>query len=241
MLNQRNYTTGGIGDWDVLMEGVYRDLHMVNTGQVLVNLGLVHSDGEWLNYWDRWLEKMRGFGWRRFGWYVWHQGPGMPGDWNGRLAPSHEFIFHFNREARQANKIVECKCAGVIHGGQGMRQADGVINNYTAAGKPIQDFKIPDSVIDVPRASGNQTGHPAVFPVALPAFLMRSWTDAGELCYEPFAGSGTQFIAAHQLGRVCYGMEIAPEYCAVILERVAQMDLKPELVGIEKAAPAERP
>jgi hypothetical protein len=26
-------------------------------------------------------------GWRRFGWYVWDQGPGLPGDWNGRLVP----------------------------------------------------------------------------------------------------------------------------------------------------------
>ena len=44
---------------------------------------------------------MRKSGWRRFGWYVWDQGPGLPGDWQGRLAPSHEFIFHFNRAPRK--------------------------------------------------------------------------------------------------------------------------------------------
>jgi len=45
-------------------------------------------------------------GLRRFAWQVWDQGPGLPGDWNGRLAPSFEFVFHFNRTARQANKII---------------------------------------------------------------------------------------------------------------------------------------
>src|SRR3546814_12058489 len=55
---------------------------------------------------------MRSQGWRRFAWYVWDQGPGMPGDWQGRLAPSFEFIFHFNRQTRKPNKTVPCKFAG---------------------------------------------------------------------------------------------------------------------------------
>jgi len=41
----------------------------------------------------------------------------------------------------------------------------------------------------------------------------------GEIAYEPFAGSGPQFIAAEQLGRRCYGIEIAPRYCDVIVKR----------------------
>jgi len=41
----------------------------------------------------------------------------------------------------------------------------------------------------------------------------------GEVCYEPFAGSGTQFIAAEKLERVCLGFEIEPRYCDVIVER----------------------
>ena len=42
---------------------------------------------------------------------------------------------------------------------------------------------------------------------------------AGEICYEPFAGSGPQFIAAEQLKRRCFGIEISPKYCDVILAR----------------------
>jgi DNA modification methylase len=37
--------------------------------------------------------------------------------------------------------------------------------------------------------------------------------------YDPFLGSGTTLIAAEQLGRICYGMEISPVYCDVIVKR----------------------
>jgi len=60
------------------------------------------------------------------------------------------------------------------------------------------------------------------------AVPIRNHLKPGDLCYEPFAGSGTQFLAAQQLKRVCYGMEIAPEYCGVILERMAQAGMKPQ-------------
>ena len=41
----------------------------------------------------------------------------------------------------------------------------------------------------------------------------------GEAVYEPFAGSGSTFIAAEKSGRRCLGMEIEPRYCDVIVER----------------------
>jgi DNA modification methylase len=48
--------------------------------------------------------------------------------------------------------------------------------------------------------------------------------------YDPFLGSGTTMVAAEQLGRICYGMEIEPKYVAVTLERLAGMGLEPKLV-----------
>ena len=44
-------------------------------------------------------------------------------------------------------------------------------------------------------------------------------TEKGELIVDPFLGSGTTLIAAEQLGRKCYGMEISPAYCDVIVKR----------------------
>jgi DNA modification methylase len=77
---QRHYKTGP-QDWDALMCGVFSILPAKREAQVLVNLGVVHHDGEWLPYWDGWIEWMRSAGWRRFGWYVWDQGPGLAGEW----------------------------------------------------------------------------------------------------------------------------------------------------------------
>ena len=229
--NQRNYTSGGIGDWDGLMRSVLAHLPMADDGQVLVNLGLIHRDNEFLPYWSGWLDWMSTQGWRRFGWDVWDQGPGMPGDWNGRLAPSFEFLFHFNRQSRKPHKIVPCKFAGQeTHLRQdgsstAMRGKDGEVGGWCHAGTPTQDSRIPDSVIRIMRHKGKigpGIDHPAVFPVGLPAFVMRTYTDEGDRVFEPFGGSGTTMMAAERTGRVCHAVEIAPEYVDVALIRFRQ-------------------
>jgi len=50
------------------------------------------------------------------------------------------------------------------------------------------------------------------------------------LIVDPFLGSGTTMVAAEQLGRVCYGMDICAPYVAVALQRLADMGLTPRLV-----------
>ena len=42
--------------------------------------------------------------------------------------------------------------------------------------------------------------------------------------YDPFLGSGTTMVASHQLNRKCYGMEIDPKYCQVIVDRMLKLD-----------------
>jgi DNA modification methylase len=216
---QRDYDeSSDVSDWDALMKGVFENLPMSDAGQVLVNLGMIHRDGEWMPYWDGWIEWMRSQGWRRFGWYVWDQGPGMPGDWNGRLAPSHEFVFHFNMESRRPVKARECKHAGQKHGGKGQRGKDGQVKQRHAGRSPVQARAILDSVIRVNRqgASVNAGGHPAPYPVSFPTEFMKCW---GGSVYEPFCGSGTTIIACEQLGRSSFAMEISPQYVDVAVTR----------------------
>ncbi|MCB2019642.1 MAG: site-specific DNA-methyltransferase [Burkholderiaceae bacterium] len=229
--NQRDYTTGGIADWDALMRGVFAQLPMADDAQVLVNLGLIHRDNEFVPYWDAWLRWMRTQGWRRFAWYVWDQGPGMPGDWAGRFAPSFEFVFHFNRASRKPNKLVPCKHAGqeshlrADGSSTAMRGKDGEVGGWTHKGQPTQDTRIPDSVIRVMRHKGKigqDIDHPAVFPVALPQFVIEAYSDEGDLVFEPFGGSGTTILAAQRTGRICRTVEIAPEYVDVAVRRFQQ-------------------
>jgi DNA modification methylase len=56
-------------------------------------------------------------------------------------------------------------------------------------------------------------------PVALWCQAVTDGSRKGEIIYDPFLGSGTTLIAAEQLGRKCYGMEISPQYCDVIVKR----------------------
>ncbi len=71
--------------------------------------------------------------------------------------------------------------------------------------------------------------HPTPKPVECFAIPMLQHTDEGDVCYEPFSGSGTQIVAAEQTGRRCFAMELAPEFVAVTLERLAGLKLTPEL------------
>jgi len=230
-------------DWFGLMCGTFANVPMTEDGQILVNLGLVHRDGEWVPYWDGWIEWMRSQGWRRFGWYVWDQGWGLPGDWNGRLAPSHEFVFHFNRQSIRPEKWTETKPASQAKGKQSRKRmergefvpatrgSDGEVKEMSSADTLGQSHKIPDSVIRIPRSVVNdiaRANHPATFSLELPIFVLKSWP--GDV-YDPYLGSGTTLIAAHRLGRVCYGMEIEPRYADVILRRSEAEGLTVEKAG----------
>ncbi|MGO9179942.1 MAG: DNA methyltransferase, partial [Candidatus Limnocylindrales bacterium] len=61
--------------------------------------------------------------------------------------------------------------------------------------------------------------HPTQKPVELFARPIAYHTRPGDLCYDPFLGSGTALIAAEAAGRRCYGLEISPAYAQVCIER----------------------
>ena len=67
------------------------------------------------------------------------------------------------------------------------------------------------------RVVGNE--HPTQKPVELFARPLRAHTVAGEICFEPFSGSGSQIVAAERLERRCYAMEIEPAFVDVAVRR----------------------
>lgn len=199
--------------------------------QILVNLGLVHRDGQVIRYWDSLITAMENAQWRLFGWYVWDQMSGMAGDWNGRLAPSFEFIFHFNRQARTVNKTVPTK-GGVVHG-PGLKTANGTATKKkTHHGQPTQPFKVPDSVIRTARETEGGTDeseHPARFPVRFARELVAPFTDVGQTVCDPFMGVGTTGVACAKLGRKFIGVEIEPRYFDIACKRIEQAYAQPDL------------
>lgn len=82
---------------------------------------------------------------------------------------------------------------------------------------PRRSEEHPRSIWELPTiAPGTSTDHPTSKPVELFAIPMRQHTAVGDLCYEPFAGSGSQFVAGEQLGRRVYGLELQPVYVVSI-------------------------
>lgn len=218
--DQREYGIGKF-DWLSLMNGAFDQMttHLATEGHIIINLGPSHKERRVDRYWDPWLEYAESLGWPLYGWYVWDKGSGMPGAWNGRLAPAHEFVFHFTRSGDSANKWVDKKEASIgIHGGT-FRNPDGSLSMRISPEAGLQPSKVPDSVIRINREKGNKTGHPAVFPVDFADFLIKTWTSDGQNIFEPFGGSGSTLIACEKNGRSAFLMELNPKYCDVIVER----------------------
>lgn len=61
-------------------------------------------------------------------------------------------------------------------------------------------------------------------PVECMARPIRNNTYERESVYDPFLGSGTTMVAAHQLNRKCIGIEISPQYCQIIVDRMLKLD-----------------
>lgn len=66
--------------------------------------------------------------------------------------------------------------------------------------------------------------HPTQKPIALPERAIKNSCPINGLIYEPFGGSGSTMVAAHQLNRKCYGIELDSKYCQVIVDRMHKLD-----------------
>lgn len=69
------------------------------------------------------------------------------------------------------------------------------------------------------QASLESVGHAAAFPVGLPEFFIKAYTDAGDAVFDPFMGSGSTILAAENQSRLGFGCELSPAYCDVIAKR----------------------
>jgi DNA modification methylase len=72
---------------------------------------------------------------------------------------------------------------------------------------------------------GREKGlHPTMKPIELIANEMKISSNLNSLVFDFFLGSGSTMVASHQLKRKCYGMELDPKYCQVILDRMIKLD-----------------
>lgn len=66
--------------------------------------------------------------------------------------------------------------------------------------------------------------HPTMKPIPLIENALNNSSKEGMKVLDLFLGSGSTMVASHQLKRKCYGMELDPKYCQVIIDRMRKLD-----------------
>jgi len=113
-------------------------------------------------------------------------------------------------------------------GAMGDLQGDYVVNYEMALfchyGRKELNGKRESAVWDITRDSGIDYNHPTQKPVLLADKAINKSSVKNDLVVDLFLGSGSTMVAAHQLKRKCYGMELDPKYCQVIIDRMQKLD-----------------
>jgi DNA modification methylase len=166
---------------------------------------------------DLFIAHVRQWGWRFTDEFCWRKTDnGVPGGWNNRFKNAWEPIAHFSRS--EAIIAVGHRSEGCFdYSPETPRSASGsgLLGEHEERHAGIAR---PSNVIEA-KTESSQGSHSAPFPRAIPEFFIKAFSDARDVIYDPFLGSGTTLVAAGALNRTGYGVEISPSYCDVILRR----------------------
>jgi len=219
-------------------------------GSYFLNIKEHAEDGERSLYVkDLVIAHRRQWNWRFVDELCWRKTDnGVPGGWNNRFKNAWEPVFHFCRQPQikfhpQEVGHVSEDCFDYSPDNPKSRSGSGLLGTGPrgeSASQPPQGSQgwghmrrklmdgrhegiaRPSNVIEV-RTESSQGTHSAPFPRPLVEFFVKAFSDAGDIVFDPFLGSGTTMAAAEVLDRTGYGIEISPAYCDVALRRIANL------------------
>jgi DNA modification methylase len=207
----------------------------------IVNLGIKIQNNEIVEYWQDYIVHAKSSGYKFLSWGVWDRGEAGTIAHNTAFLPiEHEWIFVFGKQRVDIKRTKQLTDTTQQRRKYHQRTSDGkrIVNIRKEDGSFEEtttyeyDRKKIGTVCRVtPYKAREGIDHPAMFPIDLPIEYIDAMTDTDDLVYDPFLGSGTTIIAAHRTGRRCYGCEISPEYCEVILQRCEAEGLTVERVS----------
>jgi len=209
--------------WEPIQDAVKQ--HLADDGSFFVNIKPACEGLERLLYvFDLVISMKRRWGWLFAEEFCWERS-GIPQQVVRRFKNQFEPVYQFclsewkfrPKDVRHASENVPQamgKGAGNTNAALRQGKQSAVDSNEIAAGLAYPGNRLPTF-----SSTHQALGHSAAFPIGLPAFFIQAYTDKGDNVYEPFCGSGSTLIAAEQLGRKCYGMEISPAYCDVVVKR----------------------
>lgn len=199
-------------------------------GSLVINIKDKVVDGVRHRYVWRTIEKLSSLGWYAIDDYIWHKTNPMPGFWEARLRDGWEYCFHLAKTRapymnQAAVKVpmgnwAEARLAN-LNGKSATRHNS---ENNSGFGRDLRKWigkkgVLPSNVLSLPLV-GKNYNHPAVFPVALPAFFIKLFSPQDGLVVDPFGGSGSTGVAALQLGRSSVLVDMNEHYCREAIHRI---------------------
>jgi site-specific DNA-methyltransferase (adenine-specific) len=191
---------------------------LAEDGSWFVNIKEHCDDGQRSLYVkDLTLTHVRQWGWRFVDELCWLRS-GVPGFFPNRFKNGFEPVFHFS--TGQCALVFNPAAVGHLSEEAFKGSGGSFIKDYgcDVSTKNFAGIALPNNVIDI-KHSSTISDHTAAFPVGLPSFFIKAYSDPSDAIFDPFLGSGTTLIAAAKEGRVCYGVEISPGYCDIIRRR----------------------
>lgn len=216
--------------WNEVQANVRANL--AEDGSFFVNIKPHCENGERVLYvFDLVLAMRRQWGWRFVDELIWkHQG--YPGGYLGRFRNEFEPVYHFSISDNHKHyhksvltelgethqKHIERKKAGDAPYQKGYENPNAKSGMGGFGYYKELEGRQHGNVIEIPLGANSEQS--ASFPVALPEFFVKAYSDSGDVWIDPFLGSGTTIIAAHRNGRRGLGIEKLEKYTAVICERI---------------------
>lgn len=245
--DQRKKTYGGVSpdeyvDW--FLPKAEQFLRVLKpTGTFILNIKERVVAGERHTYVIELILRMRQQGWFWTEEFIWHKKNSYPGKWPNRFRDNWERLIQFNKSKAfsmyQESVMVPVgawakdrlsKLSETDQTRDESRVGSGFgknISNWVG-----RDMVYPTNVVYLATECSNRN-HSAAFPVELPKWFMRLFTQPGDLVLDPFVGSGTTVLAALQLGRSYIGIDISPDYVEIARARVDETQISLPIVAEE--------
>jgi len=262
--DQRSTTYGGIHpdkyvDW--MLPRTAQMLRVLkDSGSFVLNIKEKAVDGQRHTYVLELILAMKKQGWLWTEEYIWHKRNCYPGKWPNRFRDAWERCLHFtkSRKFKMNQQAVMVPMGDWAQtrlkslGKNDIVRYDSQVGN--AFGKNIANWQgremaYPTNVLHLATECGNKS-HSAAFPLSLPQWFIKLFSDPGDVVLDPFVGSGTTIDAACGLDRCVLGIDILDEYVemcrekllptqGVLLEKVAKYKIDP--VGSKVRVRQRRP
>lgn len=206
---------------------------LADTGSFFLNLKPHTEDGERSLYvFDLVCNLKLSVGFKFVEEYCWTKNP-YPGGFKGRFKNAFEPIYHFTKSFPSEIVFNPLACGTPIKPesiARSLGKYCGEPKNGSGMGMNTANIRHlelvrPSNVIhcnNVVNHSSAGIMHPAVFPEGLVEFFVKSFTNAGNVVLDPFAGSGTTGYVAKSLNRKSVLIEKEEKYCEIIASRLSQ-------------------